>query len=107
MTKRREVQIKELDRPWQWEEEDILNVFDIDPEQGLSSGDLKNQRKRYGKNRVQSKDHKSAWLILLEQFKSIIVWLLTASAALSFAYGKWVDGSAMLWCRIFTCGGQS
>lgn len=61
------MQIKQLDRSWQREVENILNAFDVDPEQGLSSGEVRNQCKRHGRNRLLGKEYKSTWAIFLEQ----------------------------------------
>ncbi|MGD8752896.1 MAG: cation-transporting P-type ATPase, partial [Anaerolineales bacterium] len=39
---------------------------------------------------------RSAWSIFIEQFKSLVVLLLVAAAALSFAFGEIVDGVAIV-----------
>ncbi|MEZ4769267.1 MAG: HAD-IC family P-type ATPase, partial [Caldilineales bacterium] len=49
-----------------------------------------------GANRLRRATRQSAWQILLNQFKSVIVLLLVVAAGASFAFGKVVDGVAVV-----------
>ena len=82
--------------PWSQEVDVVLTEHQVDPDQGLTPQEVKERRKRYGHNRLRTKGRRSAWLILFEQFKNIIIWLLLASSLLSFLFGEWLDGVAVL-----------
>jgi Ca2+-transporting ATPase len=85
-----------LDRPW-WAHtyQEILGALDVSADEGLDASEVKRRRGRFGANRLRQAESQSAWQILLEQFKSLIVLLLVAAAALSFAFGEWVEGVAI------------
>ncbi len=82
--------------PWSQEAEVVLTEHQVDPDQGLTPQEVKERRKQYGHNRLRTKGRRSAWRILFEQFKNIIIWLLLASSLLSFLFGEWLDGVAVL-----------
>ena len=84
------------DRPWTHGLEEILDELDISPEQGLSESEVERRREQYGDNRLQEAKGRSAWQILVEQFKSLIIAILAVAAALSFAFSQWVEGIAVL-----------
>ncbi len=84
-----------IKEPWKLEVDEVLEEINVDPERGLSRKDVSIKRKKYGRNILKEKETKSAWLILLDQFKSLIIILLAAASALSFALGEIVDGSAI------------
>ncbi len=89
-------QRKKTPAPWSQEADVILDQQNVDPGQGLTSQEVKERRRRYGNNRLRTQGRRNAWLILLEQFKNIIIWLLLASSLLSFLFGEWLDGVAVL-----------
>jgi Ca2+-transporting ATPase len=73
----------------------VIRSLEVDPGNGLSSGQVRRARSRYGKNRVRRDGGRSAWGILADQFKSLIMLLLGGASALSFAFSQWVDGTAI------------
>ncbi|NIV28166.1 MAG: cation-transporting P-type ATPase, partial [Anaerolineae bacterium] len=79
-------------RPWQ----EILGELSVAGAEGLDNQEAKKRRKQYGPNRLRSAKRKSAWAILAEQFKSLLVALLAVAAVLSIAFGEWVEGVAIL-----------
>jgi Ca2+-transporting ATPase len=85
-----------LDRPW-WAHiyQEVLEDLGVSADEGLDASEVKRRRKRFGANRLRQAESQSVWQILLEQFKSLIVLLLVAAAALSFAFGEWVEGVAI------------
>ena len=85
-----------MEKPWTLSCDDILKTLDVDPEQGLSSSEAIIRRKRFGKNLLRQARKKSTWLILAEQFKSLIAALLIVASALSFAFGDWPEGIAII-----------
>jgi magnesium-transporting ATPase (P-type) len=81
--------------PWAHEFEVVYHKQDVNPDKGLSNQEIKEPRRPSGRNRLRTKSSKSAWKLLVEQFKNIIIWLLIASAGVSFVFGEWVDGIAV------------
>ena len=86
----------DIAHPWAKSVDAILETVDVDVQQGLSASEVEQRREQYGENRLRDAATRSAWQILLEQFKSLIVALLAVAAALSFAFGDWVEGVAVL-----------
>jgi len=58
---------------------------------GLTSAQVLEQRTRYGENRLPSEKGISAWTILFNQFKSPLVYIILAAAAVSLALGELGD----------------
>jgi len=86
----------DIAQPWAKSADAILKTLDVDVRQGLSGAEVEQRRERYGENRLRHTQTRDAWQILLEQFKSLIVALLGVAAALSFAFGDWVEGLAVM-----------
>jgi Ca2+-transporting ATPase len=82
--------------PWARSWEEILEILDVREGEGLDIQEAKKRRRRYGRNRLRSAKRRSAWAILGEQFKSLLVALLAVAGALSIAFGEWVEGGAIL-----------
>jgi len=81
--------------PWAENVEKIVQDLQVDPQQGLSRKTVGRRRRRYGANRIEQKKRKSAWTIMLNQFKSVIVLLLVVAAITTFLIGRWVEGIAI------------
>ncbi len=88
-----EVQIEE---PWAKPWASVADALEVDPEIGLSEKEVEERRECYGRNRLREAESKSAWTILIEQFKSLIIGLLAVASVLSFAFGDWVEGLAIV-----------
>ncbi|MGD8397762.1 MAG: HAD-IC family P-type ATPase, partial [Anaerolineae bacterium] len=84
------------EKPWARGLAQVLEDMGVDPDRGLLPGEVTERRQKYGHNRLRSAERKSAWAILVEQFKSLLVALLAVAAALSLAFGEWVEGVAIL-----------
>jgi len=67
---------------WQYQTRQVLSRFDISPGKGLTSRQVKERRRKYGRNRLRESKPKSAWAIFIDQFKSLIMVLLAAAASL-------------------------
>ena len=81
-----------IQAPWSSSYDDIAHSLDTDFKKGLSSKKAEHRLHRYGPNSLEQKSQVSAWSVLYEQFKNLIVLLLAAAAALSFAFGQWLEG---------------
>lgn len=74
----------------------VLDRLGVSAEAGLDGAGVKQRRRAYGANRLSEGRRRSAWLILVDQFRSLIVYLLVAAAALSFAFGEFTEGGAIV-----------
>lgn len=81
---------------WLKDAEKILDELGVHLDGGLTPDEVEERREEHGSNRLQIHKPKSGWRILLEQFKSIIVGLLIVSAILSFLFGEYVEGVAVI-----------
>lgn len=76
---------------------EYIKDFDIvSPDTGLSSTEAKKRLRQYGFNRLKEARKKSAFLILINQFKSLIIMLLTVAALLAFTFKDWIEGVAIV-----------
>jgi Ca2+-transporting ATPase len=87
---------KRLEAPWRLPHQEVLESMTVSPAQGLTVREARERLKQLGANRLREAERRSAWSILAEQFKSLIVIILAAAAALSYIFGEYVDGSAIL-----------
>ena len=62
----------------------------------LDQKEATRRRQEIGPNRLRRATRQSTWQILFNQFRSVIVLLLVLAAAASFAFGKVVDGLAVV-----------
>ncbi|AOY58453.1 cation-translocating P-type ATPase [Desulfococcus multivorans] len=85
-----------IETPWSHPIDEVLSAFEVDRDSGLKRPQVSARKKRYGRNRLREIQKKQAWRILLDQFKNLIIVLLGAAAALSYFFGDWLEGSAIL-----------
>lgn len=85
-----------LNNPWSLSQEEVLEKLDISADRGLTKRETKRRLKHYGSNRLSEIKRKSVWTILLDQLKNLIVVLLGAASLLSFLFGKWMEGFAIV-----------
>ncbi len=90
--------------PWTKEAEQVLSALEVDPSRGLGEEEVKRRRNRFGRNRLRTGERKSTWVILRQQFVSLIMLMLALAAGLSFAFGNWVDGSAIIVAMLVNAG---
>ena len=69
---------------------------------GLSDGEVLENRKRHGENRLPVQKDTSAWIILLSQFKSPLIYIILAAAFISLVAGEplliifaWLGGAQL------------
>ena len=75
---------------------DLLSELSLSDMKGLSQEDANHRLKQYGLNSLVAKERRSDLSILLEQFNSLPVGLLGASAVVSFITGGAVDAAVIL-----------
>lgn len=76
--------------------EEILHDFETNPDTGLGITEASARTKKYGLNVYTSQKAKSPWLILIEQFKSKIVYLLVFGAVISLFFKDYIEAAAIL-----------
>lgn len=84
-----------ITRPWALPWQDILQELQVSPKQGLKASQVSDRQSSYGLNQLRQAKPKSGWQILRNQFKSLIILLLAVAAALSFAFGEFIEGVAI------------
>lgn len=82
--------------PHATEYQEILTSLKVDPSEGLSENQVRQQRDRFGVNKLKETKSRGLLEIFIEQFKNIIVLLLAVAGALAFAFGNVVDGFAII-----------
>jgi len=85
-----------VERPWAVAADELARTLEVQPERGLSEAEAGRRRRRYGPNRLAPARRRSAWEILLEQFRSVVILFLGAAAIVSFAFGQHLEGFAIL-----------
>jgi Ca2+-transporting ATPase len=76
--------------------DEVLRRFEVRRERGLDEETVRARRKRHGPNRLQETETRPWWRILLQQFESIVVYLLGAGAAVAFATQRWPEAWTVL-----------
>lgn len=84
------------DQPWSLSADQVLTAQDVDAGQGLTSTEASRRLKRHGPNRLRRIKPRSAWRILADQFKSLMMALLAGAAGVAFLLSRQVDGIAIL-----------
>jgi Ca2+-transporting ATPase len=82
--------------PWSKSVDEITELLSVQPGNGLTSDDVNKRRKKYGANELRKHEPKNTWLILLDQFKSLIILLLGVASLLAFLFGETVEGASIL-----------
>ncbi|MCB2414012.1 cation-transporting P-type ATPase [Demequina sp. TTPB684] len=81
-----------------WHAETIeatLDHWDVDPDQGLSDAQAADRLREHGPNQLKAAESRPWWSILVEQLRSIVVYLLAGAAILAFATARWPEGIAV------------
>lgn len=81
--------------PWKRSWQDLVGELDVDRENGLSDQEVKDRRDKHGSNRLRKAKRKSAWAILIEQFKSLVVVLLLVASIISMLFGEVIEAMAI------------
>ncbi len=76
--------------------EEVLQVFATDVEVGISQSEAEQRTKEFGLNSYQLQKQKSIWMMVLQQFKSPIVYLLFAGAAVGVYFKDYIEAIAIL-----------
>ena len=89
-------QLTHPQEPWTQDAQAVVDQLEVDPRRGLDDQTAAGRREEFGRNQLRKTQRRSAWRVFIEQFKSLVVLLLIAAVALSFAFGEFIDGFAIL-----------
>jgi Mg2+-importing ATPase len=70
--------------------EEVLRMFDSDPEKGLASEQVARAQQVQGTNEIKAQEVRW-WQVLLRQFKSSFVYLLVGASLISWFFGEHLD----------------
>src|SRR6516165_9916546 len=73
----------------------VLARFEVSVSSGLTDTEACRRLKRYGPNTIVVHRRVPAFRVLLHQFQSAVVYLLSAAAILAFYFQEWEEGSAI------------
>ena len=79
---------------WAEPVDDVLETLGSNRD-GLSQADVEDRLERFGRNQLQASEEVSAWSILVDQFKSVIIALLAAATLVSFLLGELAEAAAV------------
>jgi len=74
----------------------VVELLGTDPDTGLTRLEARRRLARVGPNRVGEHPEQPLWRLLLDQFRSLIVLLLLAAAAIAWGLGERVEAVAIL-----------
>lgn len=74
----------------------VLQHFETNAQEGLSKAEARRRLERHGPNQLQEAKSRSLWVLLLAQFKSIVIIILAVAAVIAFATARWPEGFALL-----------
>lgn len=81
--------------PWSLSGEDVAAQWKVNPLHGLSHNESVQRLRHYGPNQLRPATQRKWLVILLAQFKSVVVLLLAAAMSVSLLLGDWVEGLAI------------
>ena len=76
--------------------DEITDHFNVDPEKGLTSDEVRKRREEHGPNKLKEKKEKSLWQLLFDQLKSAVIYLLVAATIVSFLFGDIPEAIAII-----------
>lgn len=87
----------DIKRPW-WTEESssVLSAYKVDLDQGLSTAEVQQRQKYYGKNEIPPPPSTSIFKLILDQFSDLLVLILLGAAVISFVLALFEEGDDKL-----------
>ncbi|MEX0930573.1 MAG: HAD-IC family P-type ATPase [Candidatus Paceibacterota bacterium] len=80
---------------------EVLTHFKVDVETGLSAEEVRSRREIYGANKLPEAASDTLLAIFIRQFKSPLIYLLMAAAAMVLFLGEYIDGGIIVFILIF------
>jgi len=76
--------------------DEVVQKLETDAQNGLSSAEITRRREQYGSNELIERGAKSPWVILWEQFTSIMIVILIVAAVVSLLLQEYIDALVIL-----------
>lgn len=76
--------------------QEVAAALGVEPGCGLGLSEVNQRRRDYGPNSLQKIQPRPAWRLLIDQFKSIVIALLTVAAAVAWITGDVPEAIAIL-----------
>ncbi|MDJ1506041.1 cation-transporting P-type ATPase [Xanthocytophaga agilis] len=77
-------------------EQELEMPVDTDIAKGLTETEAAQRLEQYGPNAIETQKKESLFLLFIRQFKSLIVAILALAAVVSFSFGDWLEGFAII-----------
>ncbi|MCC7568096.1 MAG: cation-translocating P-type ATPase [Candidatus Methanofastidiosa archaeon] len=87
---------RRLASPWACNTDEVIRHFDVITDTGLSKRDVENRRAKYGPNALRQAKKTGSLVILVRQFRSLLVVLLILAAMIALAYDKTLEGVSIV-----------
>lgn len=84
--------------------EEVTRLLEVDPQTGLGHEEAVRRLDQYGPNAMRQKARKGVFVILFDQFRSPIVYLLVAAAILAILFGETVEFFAIVAVLLINAG---
>lgn len=84
-----------LKDPYVLSVDEVIKMTDTDKSKGLSESEALKRAKLFGPNSYKSRQQKSLWFVLAQQFISPIVYLLIVGSAISIYFNDFLDAIAI------------
>ncbi len=82
--------------PWAETASDVARALGVERTRGLDADEVARRLERFGPNTLREAPRRSAWQVLVAQFRSLLVALLAVAALLSALFGQWVEALAVV-----------
>jgi len=76
--------------------EEVLQKFNVNPEQGLSSEDVKDKLAIHGENKLKGKPKKSLVALFFAQLKNMLIYVLLGAAVITICIHEYIDALIIL-----------
>jgi Ca2+-transporting ATPase len=84
-----------VELPWAQSVSEVLEAIQTEPEEGLSAEEAARRLEEVGPNKLREKERTSLVELLVDQFKSPVVWLLVVAAAVALGFGETLEAAAI------------
>lgn len=75
--------------------DDVLAALEVNADQGLREDEVEQRQKQHGRNELQHARQRGVWQILLEQFKSVVILILTVAGLAALITAQWTEAVAI------------
>jgi len=83
------------DPAWNKNTGDVLADLQVDPLLGLTTTEVESRRRKYGQNQLKAAKRRGILSILADQFKSVVILLLTVAGVLAFLFADHAEALAI------------